>query len=256
MKTVSALGLRFLVVSIVFLQTDWCNHAFASGGTSVIASKGQKAHVAPGWPEGVDKLVNDNSRTSGWNSWFSEWPNDVNQYAFEIDSTTELNRLLVNLAAVKSKLKCVHLSYQPEPSTLGWVTRLPEGNKIPVLFSIGDQSRIDEWYKRVRKPFGVMEFTGAPVAVPPTLTIFVRNEAVNLSELRIPAGIEVKAGAVPTVFHKSNTKLEQEREKKAEAQKAEALKALKKKLDDESLAAMQSIEQFLDSRRDNQPTKP
>ena len=68
--------------------------AIAAGGTSAIAQKGHPVKVPPGWPEGVGKIVNDDSRTSGWNSWFSEWPNDVNHYAFDIESTEELNRLI------------------------------------------------------------------------------------------------------------------------------------------------------------------
>ncbi len=47
---------------------------------------------------------------------------------------------------------------------------------------------------------------------PPTLTIFVQNDAVDLDKLKIPAGISVEAGYVPTVFHRSNTKLEKQKE--------------------------------------------
>ncbi len=64
------------------------------------------------------------------------------------------------------------------------------GFLFPIIFSIGDQTRIDEWFKRVRKPFGVMEFTATPEAVPPTLTIFVQNTVVNLGELKIPEDID------------------------------------------------------------------
>ncbi len=179
----------------------------AAGGTSVIASKGQPAHVSEGWPEGVGEIVNDPARTFGLNSWFTEWPNDVNQYAFEITSTDDLNRLIGKLAAVKSELRQIRLCTLKEPNGLGWVTKVPEGNKIPVIFSVGNQAQIDRWYERVRKPFGVIEFTAAPVAIPPTLTIFVQNERVKLDELKIPDGISVSAGYVPTDFHRSNRKV-------------------------------------------------
>lgn len=142
------------------------------------------------------------------------------------------------------------MSYLKEPNGLGWVTRVPEGNGIPVIFSIGDQARIDEWFKRVRKPFGQMEFTATPEAVPPTLTIFVQNESIELDKLEIPDGIDVSVGYVPTVFHKSNTTIEQEREKAAADRDEEhELDLLKQKLDDSSLAAMKKIEAFLDSRK-------
>ena len=143
-------------------------HAFAAGGTSIIAHEGRDAHVSASWPQGVDALVNDPARTTGWNSWFTEWPNDVSQYAFDIESVDDLNRLIQALAAVDSPLRQIRLSHLKEPNGLGWVTRVPQGNDIAVVFSIGDQARIDAWYKQVRKPFGVMEFVAAPVAVPPT----------------------------------------------------------------------------------------
>lgn len=179
----------------------------AAGGTSVIASKGQPAYVSEDWPEGVGEIVNDPARTFGWNSWFTEWPNDVNQYAFETATSDDLNRLIAKLAATKSELRQIRLCTLKEPNGLGWVSRVPEGNKIPVIFSVGNQAQIDRWYERVRKPFGVIEFTAAPVAIPPTLTIFVQNERVKLDELKIPEGISVSAGYVPTVFHRSNRKV-------------------------------------------------
>jgi len=222
---------------------------FAAGGTSTVASKGNAAYVSADWAEGVGELVNDESRTTGWNPWFTEWPNDVNQYAFEIQSRDDLNRLITKLAAIKSDLRQIRLSYLKEPKGLGWVTRVPEGNGIPVIFSIGNQSRIDEWYEQLRQPFGVMEFTAAPVAVPPTLTIFVQNEAVTLKDLSIPESIDVSAGYVPTVFHKSNTTLEQLNEKHASSQaKLPKPKTLTQNLDEASLTAWKEIEQFLESR--------
>ena len=240
------LTLAFCVASVLSVTDD----SLAAGGTSVVATKGQPAYLSPSWPEGVGQLVNDPSRTSGWNSWFTEWPNDVNQYAFEIKSTDDLNRLIAKLAAIKTDLRQIRLSHLKEPSGLGWVTRVPEGNGIPIIISIGDQPCIDEWFKRVRKPFGVMEFIATPVAVPPTLTIFVQNELVKLDELEIPEGIHVSNGYVPTIFHKSNTTIEQQREKEAANRNVERdLETLKQTLDDSSLAALNAIDAFLASRK-------
>lgn len=97
---------RFLTLAICIAAVfSFANHTLAAGGTSIVATKGQSAHVSPGWPDGAGELVNTASRTSGWNSWFSEWPNDVNQYAFEIESTDDVNRLIEKLAAIKSNLR-------------------------------------------------------------------------------------------------------------------------------------------------------
>ena len=218
---------------------------FASGGTDIVASPGQPAHVLDTWPAGVGALVNDPARTSGWNSWFSEWPNDVRQYAMEVKTTDDLNRLIEKLAAVESDVRQIRLSCLKAPNGLGWVTNAPKDNKIPVIFSIGDQSRIDEWYKHVRKPFGVMEFTATPVAVPPTLTIFVQNEVVDLDKLKIPEGIAVSSGYVPTVFHRSNTTIEKKQEE--EAARKPAAKPLG--LDAASQAAVDRIAEFLKKRQ-------
>lgn len=121
---------------------------------------------------------------------------------------------------------------------------------MPVVFSIGEQTRIEEWFKRVRKPFGRMEFTATPEAVPPTLTIFVQNESIELHKLEIPDGIDVSTGYVPTVFHKSNTTIEQQLEKAAaDGNENHELDLLKQKLDESSLAVMKKIEAFLASRK-------
>jgi hypothetical protein len=219
---------------------------WAAGGTSTVASPGQPAYVSPSWPEGVAAIVNDPARTSGWNSWFTEWPNDVNQYGFEIKSRDDVNRLIEKLAAVKAPLRQIRLAPLKEPQGLGWVTSLPQGNGIPVIFSLGDQARIDEWYNHVRKPFGVMEFLDTPVAVPPTLTLFVQNDAIDLDQLKIPDGITVEAGYVPTVFHRANTKQEKERQEQAAAPLRVDPEAAK--LAPELQAAVDKIHAFLKQR--------
>jgi hypothetical protein len=76
---------------------------------------------------------------------------------------------------------------------------LKEGNGTSVLFSIGNQARLDEWFARlpeetpgVRK-FGVRRLREVPAATPPTLTLFVAAPAVKLEQLEIPKSIEVVA---------------------------------------------------------------
>ncbi|MBC7820335.1 MAG: hypothetical protein IAG10_25915 [Planctomycetaceae bacterium] len=219
---------------------------FAAGRTLIAARKGQPVFVTPAWPEGVGAIVNDPARTDGWNDGFSEWPNDLEHFAFEIKTTDDLNRLIELLAATKSELRQIRLSHGKEPSGLGWVTNLPKGNNIAVMFSVGNQAGIDEWYKQVRKPFGKMEFTAAPVAVPPTLTIFVQNNVVKLDDLKIPKGITVTSGNLPRVFHRFNTKDERRREE--ESALKPALKEAKEKLDPGSQAFADQIAAFLKKR--------
>lgn len=234
--------------TVVLVHT---NITLAAGGTRSIATAGREAYVAPDSAEGVADLVNDESRTSGWNSWFTEWPNDINHYAYEIKSTEDLNRLISKLAAIQTDLRQIRLSYRKEPSGLGFVTKLPEGNGIPVLFSLGHQSTIDQWFERTRQPFGVLEFTGTPVAVPPTLTLFVQNEAIDLEKLKIPDDISITIGYVPTLFHDSKTTISQAyKAEDPELLKERRRNLLKQNLDEPALATLEKIEAYLEARKD------
>ncbi|MFK7910286.1 MAG: hypothetical protein AB8F34_06745, partial [Akkermansiaceae bacterium] len=104
-----------LLVTFPTLILFVSEHASAISSTSVVATKGKPAFVSDSWPKGVGALVNDPSRTWGLNPWFSEWPNDVNHYGFQIKSTDEMNRLIAKFAAIKADRKCVHLSINKEP---------------------------------------------------------------------------------------------------------------------------------------------
>ncbi len=215
----------------------------AAAGTSSVATIGSPAYVSPSWPDGVGQLVNDSTRTDGWNDWFSEWPNDVNHYCYQITGMADLNRLVRGLASTKGELRQIRLAPLKEPRGLGWVTSLPKGNDTPVVFSIGDQKRLDEWFGRLRNgKFGVMQFEATPVAVPPTLTIFVQNEAIDLGQLEIPDGIAVTAGYCPRPFHKWNTIREKERKK----QRANEPEANAKPVDDATQDAVDQINEFLE----------
>lgn len=246
---ISRTGLTFIVCFAVILVHT--NITLAGGGTRSIATAGREAYVAPDSAEGVADLVNDESRTSGWNSWFTEWPNDVNHYAYEIESTEDLNRLISKLAAIQTDLRQIRLSYRKEPTGLGFMTKLPGDNGIPVMFSLGHQPTIDQWFERTRKPFGVLEFTGTPVAVPPTLTLFVQNEAIDLQKLKIPDGISITIGYVPTLFHDSKTTLEEAiKSEDAQSLEDQKLKMMKQNLDEPGLVALEKIEAYLKARKD------
>ena len=90
----------------------------------------------------VDRVVRLASAT-GWQPWFNEWPNDVHHYALVIESMDDVNRLIAKLAAVKGDLNQIRLACQIEPRSLGFVTSMPDGNGIPLMFIIGDQKQID-----------------------------------------------------------------------------------------------------------------
>ncbi len=188
---------------------------FAMSSTSQVATEGRpvpKAAVETyGWPAGVLDLVNDPLRSNGWNPWFSEWPNDVNHYEFKLREHDDLKKIIQKLATIRCD--CVRITLDPgkEPGALGFTTVLPKGNGTAAVFAIGSQKIIDAWYLRlpemepgVRK-FGVLRYTECPKALPPTLTLFVGNSAIDLGNLEVPTHVEVR-GAVSDSYRKEHAK--------------------------------------------------
>jgi hypothetical protein len=215
--------------------------ASAAGGTSQIAVKGQKVSDREGWPKGLAALLNLPTRTDGWNGWFTEWPNDVEHYQFEVKTTEEANAVLAAFGKVKAEKLYVRLSPGKEPSSIGWVSRIKEGNDTAILYTHGDQARLDQWYAHLKDgKFGVMEFLAAPIAVPPTLVIYVENKAIELEKLEIPANITVESGGLPGLFQVSNVKMH-----------PTTIKAPPKveEIDKETKAVLERIEKFIAARK-------
>ena len=181
------------------------SNTLAMSGTSQVAWRDKPVPAQSDWPAGVLDLVNDPLRTEGWNPWFSEWPNDVNYYAFQVGDTNDVNRLITKLAAIKSAKAQVRLYPDNEPRVLAFTTVLDEGNGAAVVFSIGSQERMNRWYQGLRegepgvRVFGVRRIHEPPVAQPPTLTLYVGNKAVDLKSLKIPPSVEVTQVVSPSV---------------------------------------------------------
>jgi hypothetical protein len=176
------------IVALVALPTA-CE---AISGTMQIASKGQAVTAKPRWPRGLAAFLNSPRRTSGWNPFFSEMPNDCDYYEFDVRQTDEINELIQAFAHIKSPKLQICLSPDTGPRTIGRHPADADQRTLAVLFSIGDQETLDKWY--VGFPPNKKELRALPpIAVPPTLTIFVQNPAVDLSRLNIPPHIKVAA---------------------------------------------------------------
>jgi hypothetical protein len=152
------------------------------------------------WPPGTMALVNDSLRGDGWTPCFSEWPNDMDHFEMRVKNRKDVQHLIDLLAKIEGSPVYVFLNPGSEPTGLGFTTSLPEGNGIGVIFSVGSQKQIDQWYGHldevepgVRK-FGVHRYEKTPVARPPTLTLYLGNDAVDLATLMIPAKVEIRAG--------------------------------------------------------------
>jgi hypothetical protein len=189
-------GSRLAALAVVVLAAT---SALPMSSTTQVAWRDKPVPAQPDWPEGVLDLVNDPLRTEGWNPWFSECPNDVNFYAFQVSVTNEVNRLIAKLAAIKSQKAQVFLYPDEEARALAFTTVLDEGNGAAVVFSIGSQERMNQWYQHLREEepgvriFGVHRYHEPPTAQPPTLTLHVGNKAVDLKSLKIPTSVEVTA---------------------------------------------------------------
>lgn len=193
-RTILPLALA-MVVAVAAPAPVW-----AIAGFSSVAAQGQPLEDNGQWPVKMVDVLNDPARTVGWNFWFSECPNDVNQYAFVAKSTDDLNRILKKLAAVDAKGMTVVLALGKE-FPVGNFAFLKKGNNAAAVLAFGNQARINQWYIHLKEPegepgmkkFGVHRYTEPPKAMPPTLTIYVENPAVNIEKLSIPAELTVSA---------------------------------------------------------------
>ena len=187
--------------------------AHAISGTDQIATPGKPIVAEKHWPAGVLDLVNDPLRANGWHAWFSEWPNDVNYYELKGQKTEDVNHLIQKLAAIKGSEVQILLNPAKEAGQLAFTTSVEKGSSIPAVFSIGNQEQINQWFEHLEKDssgirvFGVYRLEKPPVALPPTLTLYVGHPAVDLGKLKIPDGVQVIAD-VPKWFrdeHKEET---------------------------------------------------
>ena len=141
------------------------------------------------WPEGTLDLINDPLRTDGWQTWFSEAPNDFETFNFKADSVDEINHLIRKLAAIKAdQIQLVIRLGEP---------RCAEDFPSDVQFSIGNQSLINIWFDGLEcdetgaRIWGVHRYTEPPKASPPRLMLLMGAEGVELDTLEIPPNVEV-----------------------------------------------------------------
>lgn len=201
-KSLKISVIRYVLFGVVALEI--CPGACGMSWTSPAATAGspvsQEVAEYMGWPAGTMALVNDSLRGDGWTPCFSEWPNDMDLFEMRVKDSKDVQHLIDLLAKVDGSPVYIFLDPGSEPRGLGFTTTLPEGNAIGVVFSIGSQKQIDQWYGHldevepgVRK-FGVHRYEQPPVARPPTLTLYVGNDAVDLATLTIPAKVKIRAG--------------------------------------------------------------
>lgn len=147
------------------------------------------------WPVGTLNLINDDMRIAGWHGFFSEMPNDVYRYGFQCHNAKDVNHLIALLAQIEAEKLTVLLSPRPY-GTMNMICPEP---RYAVSFAIGSQKIMNEWFERLpveeglqrRRVFGLRRYTEVPTATPPTLTVYLGNDRINMKDLRIPAKMRV-----------------------------------------------------------------
>jgi len=160
-------------------------HAHGMSEIGQVARKGKPVPKSfaerQGWPAEVMAIVNDPVREDGWGlyGWgLISWT-EAHQCHFEMNVQTpqDVDRLMQKLTQVKARP--LRLALSPAHETAR------DGSTIGAVFAIGSQKVLDEWAAR--------SSTRAPTAQPPTLTLYVGSDAVDLGALVVPAGIDVSA---------------------------------------------------------------
>jgi len=172
-----------------------------------VARKGQPVPksfvVRQGWPQGALDMVNDPARENGWGlyGWglVSGTEAHLCHFGMNVQTPQDVDRLIQKLAQVKARPLRLALSPTHEGTSIGFVRTMRGGKDIGAVFSIGSQKVLDEWFQRMSKSesgkriLGRGGYTKRPTAQPPTLTLYVANDAVDLGALLVPAGIDVSA---------------------------------------------------------------
>jgi hypothetical protein len=184
---------RLACLCWVFAMATWT--VLARSGASQIAWPGKSVQADTGWPAGAVELINDPTRTEGWNPWFSGTPSDVRYFVFKLTNQEDASRLVDRLAAIQAPVQLV-LSPEREPLRFGFTSVLKPSNGLGALFSLGNQRVLNEWRSVAAKyPQKPQLAVSNAVAQPPVLTLFVGNPMIDLKKLRVPRHVKVSAAA-------------------------------------------------------------
>jgi hypothetical protein len=149
-----------------------------------------------GWPDGTLNLVNHPLRVEGWHSYFSELPNDVEQFAYRMENAADANQLIEVLGRIRSREVTLALTPLKEHAQ--------EKRTFPAVFSLGSQPILDAWFKKLPGgKFGVHQYTEPPKAMPPTLLLCLGGGKIELERLQVPARVRV-ALSVPVDYEKEH----------------------------------------------------
>jgi len=184
---------------LLFLLFASATPVLAMSGTDQLVGEYAPIEQAkPGWAKGLYEMLLDPARKVGWCSWFSECPNDLEQYAFAVRTTADAQRLLNALAKVEGPQRLVELDPGRGPRGLGDWQPKAEGREWGAVLMVGNERVLLEWYGRLKtnaegkKQFGAQVFEKPPQACPPTLRLYLGTATIDPAALVIPKGVTVR----------------------------------------------------------------
>jgi hypothetical protein len=168
--------------------------AFAMASTDIIEGPMENSTVALyGFPDNALPLINDWHRFWAWHPWFSELPNAAYFFAYSAATLNDVNELLGYFGEIHAKELVIEL----DPSAQSGVERAKSKDKPepgPLTLCLVSKSALDHWFDHLdekgKKKFGVTE---RPQPSPPTMTIHVGHELIDLEELKLPSNVTVTA---------------------------------------------------------------
>ena len=156
--------------------------AAAMSGTDQLVGEYDPIEERPGWPKGVLELLQDPARKVGWNSWFSELPNDLERYAFAVRTTRDVQRLIDAFARIDDPKKRVAFHPGRGPRGLGDFRPNAKGREWGAVLSVSNRDAI----ARANAADVKAGKQAVYMASSTVLDIHMGAVDLNLEELRIP----------------------------------------------------------------------
>ena len=162
--------------------------ALGMAGTDQLVGEYEPIKERPGWPEGIHAMLLDPARKVGWTSWFSELPNDCEQYAFAVRTTGDAQRLINALAKVAGPKRRVTFNPGRGPRGLGDFRPAAKGREWGAVLRFSNSNTVAQW-KAANA--GRDAKLGALLEAPTVLEIFLGTANVDPLALKIPAELTV-----------------------------------------------------------------
>jgi hypothetical protein len=191
-------SLLFLLFVLLTMLLAGSARLLAMAGTDQLIGEYDAIQKRDHWAKGIHELLLDPSRKVGWQSWFTELPNDLEQYAFAVRTTADAQRLIDLLANVEAAQRLVVLDPGRGPRGLGDWRDKAHGREWGAELSFGDPAALRHWFNQLhvdpdgKRRFGKMIMEAAPAAAPPTLTIHLGTANVDPGALKFPKNVSVE----------------------------------------------------------------